>query len=131
MYLPAYSSDLNHCEWVWKLFKDRWYRKLYQLYLNPRSNKQNQYTVNRVDAGLKRMRMRMKNQESRMKNKYHKKSTSSLSLSILSLSFYSLFLFLSFYSLSLFLSSLSLSILSLSLSLSLRPIPPFSQSRRI
>ena len=60
MYLPAYSSDLNPCEWVWKLFKDRWYRKLYQLYLNPRTNKQDQYTLKDMekiaDEELKQMK---------------------------------------------------------------------------
>ena len=45
MYLPSYSSDLNPCEWVWKLFKDRWYRKLYALYLNPLTNKKEEYTL--------------------------------------------------------------------------------------
>ena len=33
--LPTYSSELNPCEWIWKLFKERWYKELYRLYLDP------------------------------------------------------------------------------------------------
>ena len=35
-FLPTYSSDLNPCEWIWKLFKDKWYKEQYRRYLNPK-----------------------------------------------------------------------------------------------
>ena len=35
-FLPTYSSDLNPCEWIWKLFKDKWYKEQYRRYLDPK-----------------------------------------------------------------------------------------------
>jgi len=35
LFLPAYSSELNPVEWVWKLFKDAWHKDMYRRYLLP------------------------------------------------------------------------------------------------
>ena len=37
IFIPAYSSELNPVEWVWKRFKDAWHRDMYRRYLDPQA----------------------------------------------------------------------------------------------
>ena len=44
MFLPTYSSDLNPCEWIWKLFKDKLYKEYYRHYLDPNLSRKTEYS---------------------------------------------------------------------------------------
>jgi len=35
LWIPAYASELNPVEWIWKLFKDAWHKDMFRRYLAP------------------------------------------------------------------------------------------------
>lgn len=55
LWIPAYASELNPVEWIWKLFKDAWHKDMFRRYLSPDAPQNRNETTEEIKGHVMRL----------------------------------------------------------------------------